>query len=1041
MLTVMFCDLVGSTELSLRLDPEDLRDVVRDYQRACATAISRFEGTIAQYLGDGILAYFGYPVAHEDDALRGVRAGLGILHAMEELGHARSSGAGRLSVRVGIHTGVVVVGEMGEAGRTERLALGDTPNLAARLQALAPPDGVVISPATDALTRGFFRTRSLGPQSVKGKPEPIEVLQVLEESGLRHRLEAPARLSPYVGRREELHALESAWRRASEGAGQAVLVVGDAGLGKSRLVPVLKERIPRASYTLREMFCSPYYTSSAFHPVSTLLNKQLGLEGEPPARLAALQAHLPRLGLDLEEGVPLLAALLSIPPEAGYQPLRLPPSALKQKTLELLASLLLSCPEGRPVLLVAEDLHWVDPSTLELLELLLPRIAGTRAMLLATARPSFDRRWPGASRLTLSGLPAAEAFRLVASLAGGRALPAPVVSLLLEKTDGVPLFVEEMTRMVLESALLRATDSGFELAGSLSDVPIPATLQGWLLARLDRMDPDARKAAQLGATAGREFPLDLLAAVLPGEEAALAHGLDELEAAQLVYRVEEAARPNYVFKHALIQDAAYESLLKRTRQRYHASIAAALERDFPDLVRTRPERLAQHHTRAGQPEQAIPYWLRAGQRAVAASANAEAAEHLRLGLELVGCLPAGPERDRLELELLSTLGTALSALKGYASPEVERAYARAHELCLGTGQTPQLFWVEWGLWAFYLVQGDHEKALSVGRDMMALASARGEEALELEAHFSLGLSLFFMGQPGAAREHLETAVAVYRPERHHENAYQTTQDVGVTSRSVAALDLWLLGETALALQRSREALDLADRLGHPFSKAYALGCAAWLNLWLRDLPAAARYAQEAVALSREQGFGWWLVWGTILGGRAEATAGEADSRVRQIQDGIAAWRGTGSGFTVPYFLALLAEACEIDGQQGEARRLLAEARALIERTGEGFFAAEIDRIEGDLLQAARPPENEAAGAAIEKLYRRAAATAQGQGARAFELRASRSLARHLRDLGRLEEARAVLEPICLALAGGPETKDLTEARAVLSTLSGPEPGA
>jgi len=1035
-LTVMFCDLANSTEMSQLLDPEDLRELVCSYQERCAQVVDHFGGTIAQYLGDGILVYFGYPVAHEDDALRAVRAGLGIVQAV---GGMREGAAAQtpleLAVRIGVHTGAVVVGEVGSGTHREQLALGETPNIAARLQALADPNGVVISPRTHQLTRGFFHTSSKGTYELKGVEAPMEVHSVLAETGIHNRVDVDERAhTPYVGRETELKVMTDAWEAARAGRGQALLVTGEAGIGKSRFTRTFKDHAASGADKVHEAYCSPYFGNSAFYPILELLRSRAGFTRDDTnrQRLANLRAYLATMKMERGEAVPLLASMLAIPPDAGFVPLNLSPQAQRHKALEILTSILLHSSSAAPTLIVIEDIHWADPSTLDLLNLMVARAPERRALLVLTTRPGFASAWsasPHLHTIVLESLPPQQTQDLIVSITGGREIPPRLMSQLMSKTDGNPLYIEEMTKMILEA--------GFQAGGATPQLSIPTTLHDSLMARLDRMEPWAKKVAQLGACIGREFIFDLLRAVLPEQDGALRGGLSRLVEAELVFGPSDEAAANYSFKHALIQDAAYESLLKRTRQQYHERIAQAIERDLPDLVARQPEQIAQHYTRAARADKAVPYWLVAGKNAVASSANAEAANHLKEGLKLVESLPPSVERDRQEVELLSTLGTALSALQGYASAEVRGVYLRAQQLCESIGPTPQHFWVLWGLWAFYLVGAEHKEAVAVGDKMMSLARQEKNLSWELEAHFSIGLSFFFMGNLAPAREHLERAVAIYEVDKHHANAQLNIQDVGVTSRSVAALCLFHLGEIDLAVERSHQALELADKLGHPFSKAYALGCAAWFNLYMRDAETALRHARAAIDLSTEQGFLWWQIWGTVLGGRALADVepGEASASVAQIRGGIDFWKQTGSRFTIPYFLALQAEASAKGGETDAALALIAEARGLIESTGEGFFAGELWRLEGELLRA----KGGARADAIEKCFERALDIARSQGAKAFELRAATALARLWKDGGRSKDARAVLSRASAGFEGRTETQDMREARALFEALEGVHP--
>ena len=699
-LTVLFCDLVDSTPLASQLDPEDLREVVRAYQETCAKVIARFDGHIAQYLGDGLLVYFGYPLAHEDDAQRAVRAGLGIVEALGQLNtHLAQERGVHLAVRLGIHTGLVVVGEVGGGTRQEQLALGETPNLAARLQGIAAPNTLVISAATFQLLGGFFACQSLGTQLLKGLPQPLEVYQVLYESTARSRLEAAGStgLTPLVGREQEVALLRERWAQVKDGLGQVVLLSGEAGIGKSRLVQVLKEHVatePQAWLTPCQ--CSPYYQNTALYPMIDLLERvalHFEREESPQQKLSKLEGFVVQYGLPLAEAVPLFAALLSLPLPADYAPLTLSPEQQKQQTLHALLTILLRIAAQQPVLFVMEDLHWVDPTTLELLSLLVDQGPTARILALLTFRPDFSPPWTGRAHLTqvtLPRLPRRQAAEMTGRVAHGKALPPEVVEQVVAKTDGVPLFVEELTKMVLESGLLQEREERYELTGPLPPLAIPTTLHDSLMARLDRLAA-VKGLAQLGATLGREFSYELLQAVSPWDEGTLRRGLQQLVEAEFLYQRGLPPQATYLFKHALIQEAAYQSLLRSTRQQYHQRIAQVVEARFPELCETQPELLAHHYTEAGLLAQAIPYWQRAGQRALERSANLEAIEHLTRGLEVLKTLPDTPERAQQELDLQTALGPALMAPRGLAAPEVEYAYARARELCQQVGETPQLF--------------------------------------------------------------------------------------------------------------------------------------------------------------------------------------------------------------------------------------------------------------------------------------------------------------------------------------------------------------
>jgi len=657
--------------------------------------------------------------------------------------------------------------------------------------------------------------------------------------------------------------------------------------------------------------------------------------------------------------------------------------------------------------------------------------------VLMTARPAFRPPWqprPSLVPLTVSDLSAADTEAMIRGLTGGKRLPAQVLTMLVHKSEGNPLFVEEMTRMLLESGWLVERNGAYELTGPMPEAAVPIRLQDLLRERLDRMEPEARLVMQLASVVGRDFIYELLTDVLPAEAHTIRRGLQQLLDAGLVF----ATGSGFMIKHELIKDVAYESLLKRSRQQYHERIALALEGAFAQIAVGQPERLAQHWTRAGQPMRAVPYWLHAGQKAVASSAVEEAATHLRQGLELLEGQPVSVERDRLELDVLSTLGTALTIQKGWAAPEVAEAYSRAQALSERVGDSPTLFWVLWGLWAFYLVKGDQTQGLQFAERMMAFAKSLNDESLELESDFALGLSHYYMGRLPLARMHLDRAVANYVPERHHANCFLSCQDVGVTSRSVAAMVRYLQGETTLAVECSDEAVALAAQLKHPFSQAYALGCAAWLDSYRREPAAMSARAKETMALSQAQALGWWLLWGMIFDGRGMADAGDPTAGIAQMESALSMYRGVGSGMVVPYFLTQLAGAHTMNGDFDRAIERLDDARGLVSQGGEAIAAAEIDRLDAQMrLERADASGHALSGvdlSAVELLLHRAIATAQQQGARLFELRAATSLAKLLKAQGRTADATGMLEAAINGIPDQTPTRDLDLARQELLTV-------
>jgi TOMM system kinase/cyclase fusion protein len=1040
-LTVLFCDLVDSTVLASQLDPEDWREVVRAYQETCAKVIARYEGHIAQYLGDGLLVYFGYPQAHEDDAQRAVRVGLGIVEAMGQLNARLSQEHGvQLAVRLGIHTGQVVVGEIGGGEKHEQLALGETPNVAARLQGMAAPNTVVISAATLQLLSGFFACQPLGTPLLKGFAQPLEVYQVLYERMARSRLEAigSTGLTPMVGREQEVGLLLERWAQVKDGAGQVVLLSGEAGIGKSRLVQVLKEHVaaePQAWLTPCQ--CSPYYQNTALYPLIDLLERvalRFDREESPDQKLRKLEGFLVQYGLPLAEAVPLFAALLSLPLGAGYASLNISPEQQKQRTLQALLAILVRIAAQQPVLFVMEDLHWVDPSTLELLTLLVDQGPASRILVLLTFRPDFSPPWTGRSHLTqmtLNRLPRRQAAELTGRVAHGKALPPAVVEQVVAKTDGVPLFVEELTKMVLESGLLREREARYELTGPLPSLAIPATLHDSLMARLDRL-ATVKSLAQLGATLGREFAYALLQAVSPWDEGTLQRGLQQLVAAEFLYQQGLPPQATYRFKHALIQDAAYQSLLKSTRQQYHQRIAQMLEARFPEIVETQPELLAHHYTEAGLSAQAIPYWQTAGQRAAQRSAHQEAVGHLTTGVEVLQTLPDTPERAHQDLRLHVALGVSLMAVKGRAAPEVERVYTRARALCQQVGDTPQLFPVLRGLYLFYLNRGQRQTAQDLAEQLLRQAERQPEVAPRMLGQYLLGLVLFQRGALEEAVRHFEQAIAAYNPQEHRELAHVYGIDPGVITRSLGALVLWLLGYPDRALAQSQEAWTLAQEVAHPLSQVLTQVWLACLHQFRQEPQAAHDRAAGSIALAVQQGFSaLFVAWATVPLGWALTRQGQWAAGMARLQEGSEAALAAGSEQWRPYYLTLCAEAAGAAGRPEDGRRLLAEAQKVMARTDERFYEAELYRLSG-MLRLAHSP---AAQAEAEGYMRQALEVARRQEAKSLELRAAMSLSRLWQRQGKRDEARQLLAPIYSWFTEGFDTTDLQEAKALLEELS------
>ncbi len=1034
-LTVMFCDLVGSTALSHQLDPEELHKVIGAYQAVCVSVVTRFEGHVAQYLGDGLLVYFGYPAAHEDDAQRAVRTGLGIIEAIERLSSQLNQEMNlQLQLRIGIHTGLVVVGQVGSGNKHEQLALGDTPNIAARLQSLADPNTIVISEATHRLASPYFSTQAQGAKLLTGIAEPLDIYQILHEQEINSRLEAAAMagLTPLVGREQELSLLLARWEQVQEGAGQVVTLNGDGGIGKSRLIHGFKDRLAQTPYLWLETHCSPYHENSAFFPLIELLQQILQFErnDSPIQQLGKIEAMLAQRATlkgqsgDLSIAVPLLANLLSVPLSNDYRAVNLPPHHQKQLALEILLASLLDVAQEQPVLFIIEDLHWVDPSTLEFINLLIDQGTVAPVLVILTYRPAFTPTWAVRSnltQLTLSRLTKNQVTEMITSVTD-TALPNDLLNTLVEKTDGVPLFVEEMTKMVEGLEVIEGQD----LSASLV---IPSTLQDLLMARLDRLT-QAKEVAQLAATLGREFDYTVLQKVSGLDDHRLRQDLAELVEAELLYQRGLPPQASYIFKHALIQEAAYRTLLRSRRQQYHQTIGRVLAEQFPDIAAKQPELLARHFTVAGELEPAATYWQQAGQRAALHSANKEAIEHLTTGLDLLEGLPETTERIQQQLVMQITLGVSYLMTKGYAATEVEQVYAKAWALCQKAGNVPQRAPALYGLWLFYLVRADYEMARRLGDQLMGIAQESHDPIYLMEAHKVQGLSAFYLGELLTAHDHLTKAIELHDPQaKGFQNASYSGANAGVACLSHLALVLWHLGYPEQAKTKAQDALNLANMLGHPYSKVFAEAFIAWLHQYRREPEPAIKHAEAAIAASSEQAFELSLPFCMMFRGWGLVMQGDDKAGLPQLRQGLDTFLATGAEQGHLYYSAMLAE---VYGQRGQAQaglRLLNEALRIARKSGERLYEAEAYRLKGEFrLQAG------AELAEVEPIFKKALTVARQQQSKALALRAAMSLSRVWHQQGKPEDAVQLLQDSYNGFSEGHDTPDLQQAQALLNQL-------
>ncbi len=1025
-LTVLFCDLVDSMELSARLDPEEWSGVLRRYQQAAGKLVTDLGGHVAQHLGDGLLAYFGWPEAHEDDAERAARAGLALVERVPAL--EAVPGRGRLSVRVGIHTGPVVMDALGSGPRREQLALGEVPNIAARLKAAADPDSVVMSGDTLRLVRGIFVLEELGLQRLRGVPDPIPLYRVLETTGVRSRLDlAENRLTRFVGRHAELGALLEAWERALEGAGSSLLVVGEAGVGKSRLIHQLRRRIGETPHTWLECRCSPYTQGTAFHPVSELLARGFAFRpgDTEDERVAALGSTLALRGFDLDEAVPLVAELLGHRLPGRARPFATSPELARKHTIELLVAWLLAVAEIQPVVLLLEDLHWIDPSSLEVLRRLLDEAPRARLLLLLTGRPEARSLLPEAAPLLvlpLGRLTRRQTREMVGALAPAGALPAHVVERILERADGIPLYVEELARSVLD-----AQPTARDGQGPL-DLPIPATLQDSLMARLDRMGA-AKEVAQRAAVCGRETSFELLAAATGLPDETLRVGLERLRQAEILLVSDDSSAPSYVFKHALLEEAAYQSLLRRTRQELHERVARALLERFPERAAREPELVARHFDAAGQAGLAIDHYERAVRSAQRRSAHDEAIAHLRRALDLLATESADAALEERAGRLELALGASLIAVRGFAHPETEAAYERAERRFAAAGDEPRLAAALTGLSVAAYTRGDLERSIALGEQVLAIGERRGEPALRLLGHVALSSPQHYQARFAESLAHCEEVIRLYDPARDHLLSFLLGGDVEGAARGFAAWNLWTRGEPDRARRRANEAVERARSLAHPFSLTAALFSQTVVHWLCGDVELQRRAAEEVMALCQAHGFPLWLGVGRVLHAASRSSvAEEREQALAEASLGISGAAGTGNQSGAPALLALLAEVQSAAGRNTEALATLEGALALSEKTGQPHFDAELLRMKGEALRAL------GAEADAEAHFERALALAREQDALGFELRAATSLARLRRDQGSPRAAHELLAPVHGRFDPGALTRDLRQARRLLEEL-------
>jgi class 3 adenylate cyclase/predicted ATPase len=1032
--TVMFSDLVGSTALSARMDPEDLREVISAYQNCVAETVGRLGGFIAKFMGDGVLVYFGYPHAHEDDAERAVRAGLKLVAAVSDLKtHAA------LQTRVGIATGLVVVGDLiGSGSSQEQAIVGETPNLAARLQGIAQPNTVVIAESTRKLVGNLFELDDLGAKDLKGVAGPVRAWAALRPSSVESRFEAfhASGLTELVGREEELELLLRRWSKAKTGEGQVVLLSGEPGIGKSRLTVALLERLANEPHTRIRSFCSPQHTDSAFYPIISQIERAAGLarDDKPQAKLDKLDAMLAQSLTSIQDAA-LFAEMLSLSNDGRYPALDLTPQQRRQRTLEALVLQVVALSRQNPVLMIFEDAHWIDPTSLELFGRIVDKIPSRRVLLIVTFRPEFDPPWigrPHVTSLTLNRLAECQVGAMIDSVIGNKLLPANIRQDIIERTDGIPLFVEEMTKAVLEAGSEGTAEQTVAAVPSPT-MAVPASLHASLMARLDRLGP-AKEVAQIGAVIGREFSHTLLAAVAQKPEAELQSALDRLMAAGLLFQQGVPPHASYLFKHALVQDAAYGTLLREPRRALHTRIADTLETQFTDTAENQPELLARHCTEAGLIEKAAGLWGKAAQRSLERSALVEAVAQLTRALDQIATLSSTPALRREQIKLQVALITPLLHVKGFAAPATKAAVERARlliEQAEAFGEPPEdpllLFSVLYGFWVANYVAFNGDVMHELAAQFLALAEKQGATVPLMMGHRLMGSS----GNIAEGRAHYDQALALYDPAEHRPLATRFGQDVRVAILSNRSLPLWLLGHPEAALADAEQALKYAREIGQAASLMFALLYASLTCLLCGNYAVVNALIDELVAVADEKGAMFWKAGGIAFQGSLLALTSQAADAVHTITSGITAWRSTGATVFVPWWLSCLTRAYAELGRFDDAWRCIGEAITAVETTKERRWEAEVNRVAGEI--ALKSPEPNTAGA--ERYLERALEIARQQQAKSWELRAAMSLARLWRDQGKVQQARELLAPVYGWFTEGFDTLDLREAKELLGELA------
>lgn len=1033
-ITVMFCDLVDSTRLSHQLDPEDYRDLLRTYQETVAEVIDNFDGYIAQHLGDGVLAYFGYPISHEENAHRAIISGLRILDGIKNL-HINIDSRLKIniSVRIGIHTGGVLIDEIGSLNKREHLALEAVPNIASRLQVLAKPNELIISSNTFEIISGLINYKFLGTHSLKGISEAQKVYIVLGEKKISNRFEPilARGLAPLVGRKEEKELLLEGYTKSNNGKGQVIMISGEAGIGKSHLLQEFKSDIPSHDFRLIENHCSVYYQNTTLYPVIDYLERYIFKnEVNDIKKYHKLNKTLDKFGFS-PEAIELCANLLSIKKENKYAALKhLSPVRIREKTFEELVNWRIKESEEKTVVYIVEDLHWSDPSTLDYLNLLIKNIPKTRILLILTYRPDFISPWKTRryiTQISLNRLTKKNAEELILNTEGALDLSESVVQDIVYKSDGVPFFLEELTKLILNSEIAKDDAKPYQTLTS----NVPGTLNDLLMAKLDRLN-EGKKVAQLASVLGREFTFELISALSAFDQKYLKKYLANLVESEILYQRGVFPDAIYYFKHYLIQEVAYQSLLKTDRKSYHEKIVSLLQEKFINISESHPELLAHHYTESGQIDNGIKYWIKAGKKAIQNSANLEAINHLQKALDLLSNLKSEDfESKHLELEILTTMGGPLRVTKGFASNEVEEIYERAFQISKNLGSNPELFPILRGMCGFYLAKSKFKTAKELARKCLDLGKALDDSSYIMQAHYLHGAVSFCTGNITLAEKHSSLGISIYDPKKHSSHTYAYGQDPGVACLYWNAWALWFLGYPDKAIQKANEALKLAESISHSYSLSIALVLLAFLHQYRIEPLLAQRYAAKSQEISKEEGSEFFIEMATILEGWAYVEQNNIEKGIQKINGGISDWLKTGSELYIPYWLGLLAHAYLKEGNINKASENINKAIDKAEKNGEIYYLAELFRIKGELLLKINCKNTDKA----QKHLMKSIQIARKQKSKSLELKAILSLSKLLVSMNNESKAIKMLNKIYGSFSEGFDTKDLIDAKEMVEQIS------